>query len=329
MSDWTIYALKVDDENAKIIHAALNEGEGRFGWSYTETADLRELKRRIEESGWDSLFKDEKDCYQSFLLELQPDDYVVYINVPNWGHCTLARVTKPYYWKWTDDDFNHRLGVDPASVQSFDRNDAVVHPALSARLKLQGRWWHVYAKEEFEDLLEDLKAGKAGKRSSPQQNLQYLSREIRPLLAKITELIHHTHPNYSLEHLVTEVLKAIPGVKEAKLQGGAGDRGADILAVLEQGHPLTGDLKQTTCVVQVKSFEGAHWDTQAVEDIRRAFATYRDAEAGLIISTADKSSALLDSELEKLRAETGKQVSLLIGDAVALFILKYGSHLLS
>lgn len=136
MSDWTIYALKVDDENAKMIRAALNEGEGRFGWSYTETADLRELKRRIEESGWDSLSKDEKDCYQSFLLELQPDDYVVYINVPNWGHCTLARVTKPYYWKWTDDDFNHRFGVDPASVQSFDRNDAVVHPALRARLKL-------------------------------------------------------------------------------------------------------------------------------------------------------------------------------------------------
>jgi hypothetical protein len=329
MSDQKIYALKVDDEHAEMVHAALCEGEGRFGWSYVEGADLRELRRRIEQSGWDSLLKDEKDCYQNFLFNLQPDDYVVYINVPTRGHCTLARVTKPYYWRWADDDFNHRFGVNPASVQSFNRNDDVVHPALSARLKLQSRWWRIYMKEEFESLLENLKAGNAGKPFSAQQNLQQLSLEIKPLLVEITKRIQHRHPNSALEPLIFEVLKAVPGVKEVEHRGGAGDKGADIVAVLERSHPLTGDLEQTTYVVQVKSFVGEHCDTQAVRDIRRAFDAYPDAQAGLVVSTAERSSTKLDKAIEELRVETGKEVTLLIGDDVARFILRYGSHLIA
>lgn len=329
MPEPTIYALKVDESSAARIHASLLAGEARFGWSYLEAADLRELQRRVQESGWDSLSEEEQNCYQEFLLGVQPNDYVVYINVPDWGRCTLARVTAPYFWKRTDDDFNHRLGVDPASVQTFDRNDAIVHPALSARLKLQGRWWRIYAPQEFQELLAGLRDERRPAQTQGPHHLGFLSREIKPLLLRITELIHHTHPNYSLEHLIAEVLRAVPSVKDVRLQGGAGDHGADILVVLEQGHPLTGDVKQTTCVVQVKSFQGEHWDTRAVEDIRRAFKAYPDAEAGLIVSTATKSGPTVEAALEMLRTETGKQVSLLIGEDVALFVLRYGSHLLS
>ena len=55
-----------------------------------ETADLHELREKIERSGWDSLNGDERDCYQDFLLRLQGDDYVVYINVPQWGPMYLG-----------------------------------------------------------------------------------------------------------------------------------------------------------------------------------------------------------------------------------------------
>ncbi|MDD9860005.1 MAG: hypothetical protein OXU40_06110 [Nitrospira sp.] len=132
----------------------LRKGEGRLVWIYNEGTD---------EEGWDSLSKDEKNCWQPFLLDLKPGDYVIYINVPEWGRCTLARVTGRYLGRSTDEDFNHRFLVDPDSVRDFDRNSDIVHPALSRILKLMGRWWRIYDKEKFEDLLNKLEAGEEGK----------------------------------------------------------------------------------------------------------------------------------------------------------------------
>jgi len=96
-------------------------------------------------------------------LDLNPGDNVIYINVPQPGRCTLARVTGRYLGRSTDEDFNHRFLVDPDSVRDFDRNSDIVHPALSRILKLMGRWWRIYDKEKFEDLLNKLEAGEEGK----------------------------------------------------------------------------------------------------------------------------------------------------------------------
>lgn len=326
--DYTIYALKGSKEWFDIL-PSLKQGEGRFGWSYVETADLRQLKARIDASGWNSLSDEEKDCYQGFLLDLKAEDYVVYINVPEWGKCTLARVTGPYEFRFDDDDWNHRFPVDPESVLVFDRNDAVVHPALSARFKLQGRYWRIYLKEEFETLVKALKSGTTGKWRTFQTNIAFLAKEIQPLLVNITEKIHHTHPNYDLETLFAETLKTVPGVKEVRRQGGPGDHGADVLVVFESGLPIPGLQQQRTCVIQVKSFEGEHWDTRAVSDIRRAFDHYPEAEMGLIVSTATSSTEVLDDALDRIREETGKPVSLLIGADVAAFLLRFGGQLLA
>ena len=160
-----IYALRVGD-NYWIVNA-LKEGEGRFGWSYIPTANLYDLREKIKNEGWNALSADEQNCYrrQTFLLELKENDYVVYINVPKYDKCTLARVTDPYFWHYEgeDSDFNHRFPVDPESVFVFDRNDAIVHPLLSAKLKLRGRFWRIYhLQKEFEELVENLKKGKGG-----------------------------------------------------------------------------------------------------------------------------------------------------------------------
>ncbi len=115
----TVYALKGSAEWAGSVYESLAQGEARFGWSYVQTADLRQLAHKMEATGWKSLSAEEQACYHHFLLGIMPGDYVVYINVPTWGQCTLARVTAPYSWRWTNTDFNHRLGVDPTSVQTF------------------------------------------------------------------------------------------------------------------------------------------------------------------------------------------------------------------
>jgi hypothetical protein len=263
------------------------------------------------------------------LLDLKEGDYVVYINLPEWGKCTVAQVTGPYEWRFEDDDFNHRFPINPASVYVFDRNDAIVHPALRSRLKLQGRWWRIYLENEFEALLKSLKEGIRPTPRTREVNLRFLSNEIQPFLSSITERIHHTHPNYDLEALFAEVFRKLPGVVDVRWQGGAGDHGADILVTFEAGLPIPGLENESTLVVQVKSFEGEHWDTRAVEDIRRAFEHYPEASMGLIVSTASASTTALDNALDKLKEETGKPVALLIGPDVAAFLLRFGARLLA
>ena len=178
-----IYALRVSDDPGDVakVHRSLSVGEGRFGWSWDRTADLRALQAVIDQDGWQSLTPDQQECYQGFLLLLHEGDYVVYVNVPEWGECTLARVTGSYEWRYEDRDFNHRFPVDPQSVATFHRNDAaLVHPALSRRLKLQGRWWRVYAESEFTRLLQSLGEPNHAQPKTPETNLRHLSRDFRP-----------------------------------------------------------------------------------------------------------------------------------------------------
>lgn len=328
MNNNTIYALKGNKDWCDIL-SSLKEGVGRFGWSYIKNADLRILKDKIQTEGWESLSEEEKDCYQGFLLEIKENDYVVYINVPEWGQCTLAKVTGPYYWSFEEEDFNHRFPVDPNSIHTFERNDSIVHPALSSRLKLQRRWWRINLQDEFQILLESLEKGTIPSPRTPEDNLRFLSQEIQPFLLQITERIQHRHPNYDLERLISEVFKHVPGVKNVNWQGGAGDHGADIIVSFESGLTIPGLEQETKVVVQVKSFIGEHWDTQAVDDIRRAFQHYSDAQMGLIISTASSSTPALESALDKLKDESKKPVALLIGHDVAAFLLRFGTKLLA
>ena len=323
MSDRKIYALKVSGDWANAVSDSLRIGVGCFGWSYIENGDLLRLKEQVDKKGWESLSTDERNCFQRFLLNLVKGDWVVYVNVPVWGRCTLARVAGPYYWLRDGKDFNHKFKVDPSTIFEIDRNDVIVEPALSARLKLQGRFWRIYADKEFDALLGAWAHQGPTAPRTPESSAALLAKEITPLLRKITESIQRTHPNYGLEALLELVFRKMPTVQKVTRQGGAGDHGADLIVEYETGLPIPALQTQQTCVVQAKSFVGEHWETRAVEDIRRAFVHYPNADIGLIVSTADASTPALDIAIEELRRESGKRVELLIGADVARFLLRF------
>ena len=321
-----IYAIKSpeDNETKDRLYDSLKRGEGRFGWSWIPTADLRKLERRIANDGWDSLTDEEKKCGGSsrFLLKLQNGNYVVYINLPRWGECTLARVTGPYEFRFEDVDFNHRFPVDPDSVCSFDRNDDMVPPALCTRLKLRGAWWHIYTEAEFYELLESLNQGTEPGPKTSKTNRRHLSKCIKKHLLEIAGCINRTHPNTDLEGLLEETFKNVPGVQAVKRHRGLDDRGAD----LEVEYEIVPGLVQSL-VVQVTSYEGELGNRSAVEDIKRAFNAYPNASMGLIVSTATTVRQEVRSWLDRLGEDSGKTVGLLIGDALAAFILRYGPDL--
>ncbi len=328
----TIYAFNVPSEDRiQSVFNSLLDGESRFGWSSIETADLRVLRERCVNDGWDTLTPAEQDCYyHKFLLEIVPGDFVVHINVPRWGECTLAQVEGDYEFRYEDDDFNHRIAVDPNSVRTFDRNDARVHPALSARLKLQGPKWKIYTEDKFFELhqaLIDPQNELVALHRTSQDNLRFLSDDVRDPrgpLSSISEKIHHTHPNKDLESFIKEVFERVPGVKRVKALKGAADRGADLLVELEFGS--MPDLVQTI-VVQVKSWEAELDDTRPIEDIKNAFEHHENANMGLIVTTNTSCSDRFRIELDRLREETKKPIGLLFGSDLALFCLRYGGDL--
>ena len=318
MSNYTIYALRPDKEGywAASIYSSLKKGESRFGWSGIETGDLRELRARVEDYGWDSLSEKEGECYRSacFLLDIEKNDYVVHINVPEWGKCTLARVTEPYSWRFEDCDFNHRIPVDPTSVKKFDRNKRnLVHPRLSRSLKLQSRYWRIGHHAEFDDLLMSL--------GDEQKPRDFLREDVHEPLTRLAERIYHASPGKDLEPLVQRALERIPGVRVVERKSGRGDQGADLLVYFQSGLPMVPGLeRESLCLVQVKSYEGELWDPRAVNDIRRALDYYPDADMALIVSTAIKGSPVLDEEIEKLQQDRGKPVVLLLGAELAAFL---------
>lgn len=325
-----IYAIKGDTdhpENIALVFDSLNCGEGRFGWSTLETADLRGLQNRIDQDGWNALTEDEQKCWKRcrFLLELRDGDYVVYINIPEWGRCTLAKVIGEYYWHFDGNDFNHRFPVDPESIHEFDRRDAMVPPALRTRLSLQGPWWTIYVEREFNELLASLLQGVAPAPATPETNLRYLSREIQPFLLEIAQGIQRANPNVDLETLLERVFQNVPGVRTVVRTGGPADHGADLLVELEFGS--IPELVQRL-VVQVKSYTGELADTTAVRDIERAFEYDENANMGLIVSTATSCSQEFLEELGNLRQRSGKSVALLYGADLAAFFLRFGGHLL-
>ena len=328
MGDYTIYALKGANDPCRngITFRSLNENVGRFGWSYIKTADLTKLQARIEQG--DSLTPCEWDCYHPFLLDIKDGDYVVYIDIPEWGKCTLAHVTGPYFWRYHDDDFNHCFPVESRSVRVFDRNDAVVHPQLSRKLKLRGKYWRIYdMHQQFESLIESLREGRHGQPRTMETSLDWLKGEIQSDPESITKKIHRTYPGADLENPTADAFRNVPGVKEVKEQGGAGERGADLRVIFEWEVPILGIQEQRTCVVRVKSFEGDMGDTRALEQIRQPLDHW-DAQIGIIVSTASSVSEAFEHALEDLQKETGKPFNLVFGEDVAAFLLRFGSQLL-
>ena len=313
-------------EKVDFVYKSILEGKSRFGWSYIEKANLEIAKN----TSWENKSKEKKSCWKqsNFLLNVEKGDWIVHKNVPRYGQCTAVKVLEPY--KFVNDgvkcdwgiDFRHSFVVDTNSIITFDRNDPNVLPVISARLKLQGRYWRIYLIEEFEKSIENLKEKRVDN-CETSKNLFHLKESIISPLENITELIHNNYPGKDLEKLIAEVFRKIPMVLDVK-ENGSGwgtDFGADLIVTYNTGIPVLGLEKEEKLIVQVKSYEGIHNETNAVEQIKTGIEKFK-GNAGLLITTA-KASKHLEESIEQLSLEIDKPVSIISGANVAKLILKH------
>ena len=103
-----------------------------------------------------------------------------------------------------------------------------------------------------------------------------------------------------------------------------------MIVYYESGPPAVEDLQtEGILVIQVKSYTGQHWETNAVRQLKTAILKY-DANSALLLSTAESTKGLAD-QLDGLRADAdikGIPVGLLAGREVARFMLQNGASLL-
>ncbi|MDR2355373.1 MAG: restriction endonuclease [Clostridiales Family XIII bacterium] len=307
-----IYALNaIPEEWRERILKSLKAGIGRFGWSY----DRRQNLKSEEE------YYDKGKC--RFLLELVPDDFVIYINMPDYGKCTLARVSGPYFFQEPmDDDFNHCFRVDATSIRTFYRNDNIVPPPISARLKLQNRYWRIYAEEDFGLLLKRLEGASDIQNEAIRtidDNIEYFLDSASEEFKSLAEKICMAHPNFDLEKLMCKVFENSSRYIHAKHMRGRADKGADIILT---GCELPTEELQRICLVQVKSYSGVMDTENAIDSLKKAFDFYADAHCGLIVSTATEITENFKSKLNEFAAEQGKPVGLLYGEKLSRFIVE-------
>ena len=121
----------------------------------------------------------------------------------------------------------------------------------------------------------------------------FLRREANEIFGDLTKLIYHNKPGKDFERFLAEVFRKIPGVVEVK-ENGFGwkpDEGADLIVKYNLERIKGVELIEQTWVVQVKSYTGEHWETNAVDQLRNAIEKF-DADVGILITTGERTQNL-------------------------------------
>ncbi|WP_406879392.1 restriction endonuclease [Bacillus cereus] len=329
-SEYKIYAVKAsqpEKNNAEKIekigklYASLKSGKARFGWSYYEDANLKVIKNKMERLEMMGLTDDEKVTWSrgKFLLNVTKDDYLVYVNMPSYGECTIVQVkgTYDFDYGWDDkmNDFAHF--VPCTFLYTFNRRANIVHPFLQKRLSLMGSSYQIYAKAEFEELLESLNTNSLGQDVS-----ERLNDSINNTLVNLYKDVHHLYPAHALEKLIIEVLKnVLPYVVE--IRKGPDVNGSDIDVELEIPIGLGENTIREKWAVQVKSYHGVMDTVKAVEDLDKAFELDSSYTRGMIVSTASEMTETCEDALTILKEKYKKDVLVLMGQELAYAVMQY------
>ena len=347
------YGSPGDDIKPFIYDSLVNQNISRFLWSRYHDCDLNRLKKVPT----DRMSPDERESWKRGrrLLDFHPGDWVIHKHIPTYGKMTAARLSSEYFYQnplpAPGKDGRQCFHVD--KVFTFDKKDERVHPLFRAKLNVMGALHRIYDEKEFyESLYElgyefddaDYEAAKAvganifpsvvepkDDETASRMKDSFLEREFKQILGDINIKIQHNNPGKQLERFLAAVFRKIPGVTEVKENGfgWCGDDGADLIVKYNLERIKGVELEEQIWVVQVKSYVGEHWDTNAVAQIKNAIEVF-DADVGIIITTGERTQTLETAfnNLTDEMSEKNVAVHLIAGVEVAQFVLRYGLDLL-
>lgn len=310
---------KVDNaKERELVYQSIKSGKSRFGWSQK---DEHNLKLKDNWTDWHSK--------QLFLLQVKQGDWIVHINMPQWGRCIAVQVLSEYDF---DDglqcgwgvDFRHFFNIDVNTIVEFDRRDPNILPSVN--LNPRQRYHRIYAVDDFLKSIDNLKNSTVRLSNGESREEYHLKEKTDKYLSEISGLIHEMHKSKNLERFLAKVFRKIPGVINVNENGyGWGtDYGADLIVTMSTA---LGNLEfENKIIVQVKSFEGSHYDLNAVDQVITGINKF-EGTAGMIITTAKKSEEL-ESKVQAASEKIGRPIDLLASDDVAKFVIKNAPELL-
>ena len=315
----TVWAFnKVDDNDCRNkIYQSFKNGISRFGWSQNDEHNLK----GNQWTDWHSK--------QLFLLQIKKGDWIVHINTPSYGKCIAGKVKSEYNFDkgldcWGIKDFRHSFEIDKETIIEFDRRDKNILPTVN--LRPRQRYHRVYAVEDFLQSIENLKNNSVNLQKGESKEVYHLKDKTTHYLKEITSILHNTHKSKNLERFMASVFRKLPNVVDVN-ENGFGwktDYGADLIITTKSS---IGNLDfENKIVVQIKSFEGKHYDLNAVEQVKTGIEKF-NANAGIIITTAEKTEQLED-KIQAISNEIDKPIDLIAGEDVAKFVIKYASDLI-
>lgn len=317
--------------------------DSRMKFGYSLSCNLRDL----EGKDWSEMNSNEALCYKQShsLLDIKKGDWIVQVNLPKYGECIAAQADGEYTFGRecpVRGDFEHEIPVDKNTIVTFDRNDPCILPVISNCLKNRHFHWQIGYESEFLRSIDNVKKEKEALKGSDKsdkcssninKNKRYLKNDFGKILEELTQNIHNTHLGKHLEGFMAEIFRKIPNVDEVIENGNAhgGDCGADLIVNYHTPIPGFDSEREETMVVQIKSYEGEHWDTNAVDQLENAIKTF-NADSGLIITTGTETEPLKEA-FERLRVKLNKgdkkiPISLISGERVARFVLKNAGDML-
>ncbi|MFA6132790.1 MAG: restriction endonuclease [Phycisphaerae bacterium] len=306
------FAQVPDDHSRNLIYEEIQKGRSRFGMF-----DQAHKSLEVEYYGRNRL-----------LLEIHRGDWIVHINMPQYGKCVAVQVAGRYQF---DDgiecpwgtDFNNLIPNDPATILEFDRSDINVLPSVN--LSPLKRIQRVRQVADFLESLENLRHNKIRSASAEPRSSIHLKNRLLRLLPQITEAIHEMNKSKEFERFLDRIFGSLPNTKSTPNGfGWKTDHGADLL--VEFGNPVFGIELTTTLVVQAKSYEGNHCELNAVDQIVEGITCF-DADGGLLITTGNKTEQL-ETYIREQSEKVDKPIYLIAGTEVAEFVLRYAPEML-
>lgn len=309
-----VYAFaKVSDENERMmVYQAIKEGKSRFGmWDQNESLRTKHYGKN------------------SFLLRIKKGDWIVHVNSPTNGMCVAVQTTGVYQYDEGLDfprgrDFHNFIPVDKETIVEFSRNDNNIIPSVNLSPMRRGQ--RISQVQDFLASLENLKHNRIPNQHDDSRGIIHLKEKIGSgLLPQITKLIHEMNKSKEFERFLHRIFNAMPNTDSVKNGfGWRTDHGADLIVDFQ--NPIIGINLKSKLVIQAKSYEGNHFDLNAVDQIVQGIEIYK-ANGGLIITTANSTQELEDYILRK-EDEIGKPIDLIAGSDVAKFVIRYAPELL-
>ena len=184
------FARIKDDQERKLVYEEILKGRSRFGtWGNTKS------------------LKDEYYGPNRLLLEIREGDWIVHVNMPEYGKCVAVQAAGEYQFdagiecSW-GRDFNNLIPNNPATIVTFDRNDNNVLPSVN--LSPLKRIQRVRQVPEFLESLDNLRQVKFTPDSAESRASIHLKNRLAKLLPEITKAIHEMNKGKEFELSSTE-----------------------------------------------------------------------------------------------------------------------------